>query len=317
MGIVVPESELEVRRARKLAIMTIGALRAKGYMEVNYPGLGGKCIVVPAGDFDVDWKLDLARSGHACACDVIDDLQVVLVRVTVDPELMRSSSRAVVSAAAAVVPVSASVQGHVVTKCMEKSKGGFMGSRWSSEEVERLLKRWPEVSGCVEVRAASLVSEFKGRSAKAIELKYRKLLAKKPEFKKTNESEKSMDQVVVGVSASKAIDFAAKEDSVARILNLIENLQVQVNTLRNDLDEVSDDLQGNWEKIGDSQRLNGELKDRVDTLENEIKTLTAENEVNDVYDKNTREIIADLKRHLVKHKHVVSGEAVLSLEACK
>jgi hypothetical protein len=74
-----------------MQVMNLFGLRAKGYLETVVSDLG-RCIVVPADQFLPSWRGGLAKGGHGCVESTLDDVQVVLVQVSVDPVLMRQAN---------------------------------------------------------------------------------------------------------------------------------------------------------------------------------------------------------------------------------
>jgi hypothetical protein len=194
MAISVPESELEARRVRVLHIVTLSGLRAKGYLETSVAVHGGKCIVVPASDFEDEWTLDLAKNGHACIRDVLDDQRVVFVKVAVDPVLMRKSTRqflpagkvAYVPPAAAVspvqskqvVPVKDAVEEVEVQQEPVKSDGSKvgLGERFSVGEDALIVDLYSQGYGPNDI-AKVFVSKNPGRSLGSVVSRYKRLRA--------------------------------------------------------------------------------------------------------------------------------------------
>lgn len=132
----------------------------------------GECVVVPGREFDPDWEVSLGDEGHKCFNIDLDHRQVTLVQLEKKADqtdgLVFSPERA--------------------RSVVKRGRGSFLkaGGKlvpWKPEEDDLLLKEWPRAHGHVEEKARALAEMwptklFPKRSAKAIEIRYRKLLRK-------------------------------------------------------------------------------------------------------------------------------------------
>lgn len=126
----------------------------------------GACIVVPGNEFDPDWEAELEEQGVKCFFTDLDKRPVTLV------QLKRSTPWA--EKLVYGPPVAASPS--KAKRGRPKDAGKTM--RWSQTDNESLLREWQRARGDVEEKAKALVKQFPGRTPKAIELHYRKLLRK-------------------------------------------------------------------------------------------------------------------------------------------
>jgi hypothetical protein len=163
-----------------------------------------------------------------------------------------------------------------------KHKGCQKGPSWSSQEEQRLLKRMQELSGPIKFRAKQLEPEF-NRSAIGLVQMYRKLLKKRKVVLEA--------QPEIEASQLKAAESLKKQATLTSIIRDLQeatyDLRAQIVDLRNEFYGIKSGTAGLAKAVADCQGFTVEINDKV----------------------------AALTKHMAKHKHAVSGEAMLPLEA--
>lgn len=127
----------------------------------------GACIVVPGDEFDPDWEAELEEQGVKCFFTDLEKRPVTLVQLKRTPP--EAEEKLVYGPSVALGPGKGK-------RGRPKDAGKVMC--WSQADNECLLREWPRARGAVEEKAKALATQFPGRTPKAIELHYRKLLRK-------------------------------------------------------------------------------------------------------------------------------------------
>lgn len=163
------------------------------FKVANVAGLG-TCIVIPVDKFNPEWDQQILDAGKQCHAQN-DYVHVILGHEKIEKTNVLSN---------------------------------FLSPHWSKEEEDRLLKRWNELTGTMDRRSAKLVSEFPGRTAKAIELKYRKL----KRAKKQKETPKPEPVTSIPISDPNVTKILGKLTSdVDGILDILDEQNKVMNKL--------------------------------------------------------------------------------------
>jgi hypothetical protein len=291
----------------------------------------GAVVVVPGVEFDPDWEVFLGDRGYRCRFIDLDQRPVVLVQrknpsgqgereVYVPHERedfgfkMKHSNEVVQFAqelasqtdpAYSLRDIAGEIEkkfgvkvSHVaIGKWIGKSGGESMenkenrkkfhgwqrGPSWSPEEEQRLLKRIEELTGPIKMRARQLAPEF-DRSAIALVQKHKKLIKCEKQGSKPKVAEKSLqssDEVAEKSDPQRVTDsnsIRPAEERISRLEDITDTLQKIVEDLQKALD------------------------DRMAELENDIAA-------------GDLKTYLKIRKELASHKHAVSGEAMLPMEA--
>lgn len=266
--------------------------------------LYGACVVVPGADFDPDWEVYLGDKGCICHFIDLDQRPVVLVQRKNAPD----GKEIVVYELKEKVGGEESLEKVETKATKQKPKGWLKGPVWSSENEERLLKRMQELTGPIEARARQLAPEF-SRSASSLVQKHKKLLrAQKGKQVKKG----SVPQEKVTLKGSSTVQEKAVSDYLP-----FETLWTAVSGLGTDLQERTAVFYAAAVKAGWP----------VELVESIVSVCVELDGLRDYYDSKwgdqegfdvaLKKEVDSTKKNLVNHKHAVSGEAMLPMEASK
>lgn len=194
----------------------------------------GACIVVPGDAFDPDWEAELEEQGVKCFFTDLDRRPVTLVQL----------KRAPPEAEKVVYGPSVAADHGKAKRGRPKDAGKVMC--WSQADNECLLREWPRARGDVEEKAKALAPQFPGRTPKAIELHYRKLLRKGKVQEKADKKAKRVEgdtshpsklevhapthMLTSGSPPSAAGDTGVKKilDALSGLIEVVDKLGCQV-----------------------------------------------------------------------------------------
>lgn len=263
----------------------------------------GECIIIQGDEFDPDWEAELADQGYNCHEGIQDDYPVMYIQLT---------------PAAPKIPefaVSSKVQSNEV-KEMEKKvevkvrgRGWKTGPDWTQAQIDLLTACWENLKELPkETRAAQLAKmpEFSGRSANAIYQKVFKLQASK-DVKSIFQGEQfpavKVDVCAENISVLEEIPVESlpKIDGADAFIALVAKTQV-LSEVYESHSKAYVDLRTQFENM---QKAMMQLGMKVETTDAECRKhvtnlLTLVNRTSDL---------------IIKHKHAVSGEAMIPLEA--
>jgi len=264
----------------------------------------GACVVVPGAEFDPDWEVALGDQGYRCIMTDLDMRPVTLVQ--------RKDARSNESKDEKLVYAPKEDGGEKSMESKENRKSKELKPQrnnvkpkkeivyWSKKDEDRLLKRMAKVRGTLDEKVKQLMPEFPGRTDLSLLLKWRKL--KRAEKAKSQKSAK-----IAGPFFSK-VEEVEEKPILSDYLPFVE-LWSNAAQLGTDLKQRAEAFYAAAVKAGWP----------VDLVESVISLCVELDGLRDYYDNNLAgkgEVNAVVKK-LVTHKHAVSGEAMLPMEASK
>jgi hypothetical protein len=297
----------------------------------------GECLVIPGVEFNPDWEAELGDQGYRCHFTDYEGKAVTLV------PLKRTVPK---NKVVYVPPKTGSVHNvdavHTDQPKQEltetKQKYALKGEVWTETDEARLLKRLSEVQApTVMAKLRMIQPEFPGRSLNGLMQKLKKLQNKEKRtakdrrhsnhggYHRADKWQPPEDDFLIEVwnrqppltTAKVAAEFHIKfpDRSVSAVSNRITDLQNEGKIQRrNEKTQTQNDT-----------FLNKELKtlrQGVDALNKQYTELKAELENQKKFDIDhiyvplnmMTDDVEELKKSLSKHKHAVSGDAMIPME---
>jgi hypothetical protein len=176
------------------------------FKVANVAGVG-QCIIIPMDKFEPEWDEELLQAGHECHAR-----EDGYVQVTLGPEKS------------------------------ERSRGRREGTPiwWTKEDEARLLKRLSELTGPIYQKCAKIVSEFPGRTVKALELKQKKLKRTSKKTQKEKVAPKLEDKPSTPVHIPPSTSVT--DPYVPKILNKLTNDVDGILDILNEQNKIMDKL---------------------------------------------------------------------------
>jgi hypothetical protein len=246
----------------------------------------GACLIVPGAEFDPDWEVSLGDLGYACHMTDYDGKPVTLVQ---------KKKAAVEGKVVYVPPVKkpeAQTERAERTEALQgRKQGGNMWKHiWTREEDGLLIELWNKTPRIIVAEITkAFTAKFPERSFMAvtnrvtalqlegrIQPRFRTKKQKSKEAKRTPEKPSPEPKATKNPFSADAADTALM--TVAEIAKL---------------SEAYDALSKRYVELGTEL---GSLRDFVEA------------------NLSVKYKLANLERNLIKHKHAVSGEAMLPME---
>lgn len=274
-------------------MVTVEELQAKCYLELSDP-LWGQCIVVPSAEFSMEMEGSLVAQGLRCHYTTLEGHAAVFVQLKRSAAIGKTVYVPLTKSESVVHGNSLEVK-KVENKDSntEKSLSSLKGPAWTSEDEQRLLKRYHEIEAQDGQslnhidRVRKLLPEFSDRNESSVNQKARKLLRKEAGGKKRGE-----DSVK---TVSVALEMPTE---LKRLAELLQKLSADYVVLKAEFEQLRKDsfveysLRTNV--VHHEQRLDSQTE-CIANLNRDVQALAVE---------------------IKKHKHAQgSGEAMLPMEA--